>query len=120
MKINIERAEIVRNELLKMKTFDTDEKCCIIENYCFHYLANVKGYDVNDELMKQLVVLQACIRTERPVPKQLVPLNELKEHLNNNQYEFLDEDTVKVMLKEIDKYVIDFPDDIVETMKSRS
>ena len=114
---NIERAEIVKNELKKMKTFDTDEKCCIIENYSIHYLSNVKGYDMNDELMKQLVVLQACIRTERPVPKQLTPLNELKEHLNNNHYDFLDEDTVKVLLKEIDKYCIDFPDDILEFFK---
>ena len=119
MKNNIERAEIVRNELLKMKTFDTDEKCCIIENYCYHYLTNVKGYDVNDELMKQLVVLQACIRTEKPVAKQLAPLNELKEHLNNNQYEFLDEDIVKMMLNEIDKYVVDYPDDALQIFQSR-
>ena len=87
MKSNIERVEIVRNELKEMKTFNTDEKCCIISNYSMYYLTNVKGYDVNDELIKQLVTLQACIRTERPVPKQLFPLNELKEHLNNNQYE---------------------------------
>ena len=113
----IERAELVRNELLKMKTFDTDEKCCIIENYCYHYLVNVKGYDVNDELMKQFVVLQACVRTEKPVPKQLSPLNELKEHLNNNQYEFLDEDTVKMLLNEIDKYVIDFPEEALQFFK---
>ena len=101
-----------------MKTFNTDEKCCIIENYCFHYLSNVKGYDVDDELIKQLNVLQMCIRTERPVPKQLLPLNELKEHFNNNQYEFLDEDTVKVMLGEIDKYVMDFPEEAVDIIKS--
>ena len=98
----IERAEIVKNEISKMKTFDTDEKCCIIQNYSIHYLTTVKGYDINDELIKQLVVLQACILTERPVPKQLVPLNEPKEHLNNNQYEFLDEDTVNMFLNEID------------------
>ena len=100
-----------------MKTFDIDEKCCIIESYCFHYLTNVKGYDVNDELMKQLVVLQACIRTKRPVAKQLAPLNELKEHLNNNQHEFLDEDTVKMLLNEIDKYVIDFPEEALQFFK---
>ena len=116
--INLERAEIVRNELKKMKTFDTDEKCSIIENYIMHYLRNVKGYNYNDELIKQLIVLQACMRTERPVPKQLEPLNELKEHLNNNRYEFLDEETVNVFLDEIEKYVVDFPEDIVETMKS--
>ena len=117
MKSNIERAEIVRNELLKMKTFDTDEKCCIIENYCFHYLTNVKGYDVTDELMKQFIVLQACIRTEKPVAKQLVQLNELKEHLKDNQYEFLDEDTVKMLWNEIDKYVIDFPEEWLQFFK---
>ena len=115
----IERAELVRNELMKMKTFTPDENCCIIENYIMHYLTTVKGYDVNDELIKQLGILQMCIRTERPVPKQLLPLNELKEHLNNNRYEFLDEDTVKMMLNEIDKYVIDFPEDVVENMESK-
>ena len=101
-----------------MKTFNTDEKCCIISNYSMYYLSNVKGYDVNDELIKQLVALQACVRTERPVPKQLLPLNELKEHLNKNQYEFLDEDTVKMLLYEIGKYVIDFPEEAVQIMKS--
>ena len=101
-----------------MKTFDTDEKFGIICNYSMYYSTNVKGYDVNDELIKQLVVLQACITTERPVPKQLLPLNELKEHLNNNQYEFLDEDTVKMLLNETDKYVIDFPEEAVQIMKS--
>ena len=115
---NLKRAEIVRNELKNMKTFTKQEKCCIIANYNMHYLANVKGYDVNDELITQLIVLSACIETERPVPKQLVPLNELKEHLNNNQYEFLDEDTVKMMIGEIDKYCIDFPDDMLEIFKS--
>ena len=118
MKSNVERAEIVRNEFKKMKTFNTDEKCCIICNYSMYLLINVKGYDVNDELLKQLVALQACIRTERPAPKQLLPLNELKEHLNNDQYEFLDEDTVKMLLNEIDKYVIDFPEEAVQIMKS--
>ena len=117
-KINLERAEIVRNELMKMKTFSNDEKCCIIENYVIQYLINVKGYDYSDELIKQLIVLQACIRTEKPVPKQLVQINELKEHLSNNRYEFLDEETVKNFLGEIEKYVIEFPEDIVETMKS--
>ena len=117
MKRNIERAEIVRNELSKMKTFDTDEKCCIISNCCYHYLSNVKGYDTNDELMKQFVVLQACIQTEEPVAKQLVQLNELKEHLKDNQYEFLDEDTVKMLLNEIDKYVIDFPEEALQFFK---
>ena len=68
-----------------MKTFDTDEKCCIIENYNFHYLHNLKGGIDSDELINQLVLLQMCIRAESPVPKQLYPLNELKEHLNNNQ-----------------------------------
>ena len=118
MRREIERAEIVRNELMKMKTFDIDEKCCIIENYVMHYLTTVKGYDVNDKLIKQLVVLQACIRTERPVPKQLEPLNELKEHFINNKYEFLDEETINMFLKEIDRYVIDFPEEAVEIMKS--
>ena len=113
----IERAELVRNELLKMKTFDTDEKCCIIENYVMHYLTTVKGYDVNDELIKQLTILQGCIRSERPAPKQLIPLKELKERLKNNQYEFLDENTVNMMLNEIDKYVIDFPEEAVEIIK---
>ena len=115
----IERAELVRNELMKMKTFDTDEKCCIIENYIMHYLTTVKGYDVNDELIKQLGMLQACIRCETTVPKQLHPLKELKEHLNNNQYDFLDEDIVKMMLNEIEKCVIDFPQDAVDVIKSR-
>ena len=115
---NLERAEIVRNELKKMKTFDTDEKCSIICNYDYHYLQNVKGYDCDDELIKQLNILSMCIRTDKPVPKQLLPMNELKEHLNNNLYEFLDEETVKVFLDEIEKYVVDFPEDIVETMKS--
>ena len=49
----------------------------------FH-LTNEKGFDVNDELIKQVIVLEACVKSEHPVPKQLVPLNELKEHFKKH------------------------------------
>ena len=78
---NLKRAGIVRNELKRMKSFTKQEKYCIISNYWMHYLTEVKGYDFNDELIKQLGILSGCIDSERPVPKQLVPLNELTEPL---------------------------------------
>ena len=77
-----------------------------------------KGLDVNDELIKQITILEACVKSEHPVPKQLLPLNELKEHLRQTENIFpvrnaLTEtslgthDLSEMMLNEIDKYVID-------------
>ena len=36
----------------------------------------------------------------------------------NTENEFLDDDIVEMMLNEIDKYVIDFPEEAVEIIKS--
>ena len=90
------------------------------------YLTDEKGYDVNDELIKQVVVLEACVKCERPVPKQLLPLNELKEHVRNSENIFPirdartetslgTHDLSEMMLDEIEKYVIEFPEDVVES-----
>ena len=100
-----------------------------------------KGLDVNDELIKQITILEACVKSEHPVPKQLLPLNELKKHLRQTENIFpvrnaLTEtslgtrdaspearehrsacDLSEMMLNEIDKYVIDFPEEAVEIMK---
>ena len=59
-----------------------------------------------------------CVKSEQSVPKQLLPLNEMKEHLETNENEFLDKDIVDMMFKEIDKYVIDFPEEVVDIIKS--
>ena len=67
-----------------MKELTKFEKGSLLYNYGF-YLTNEKGFDVNDELIKQVIVLEACVKSEHPVPKQLVPLNELKEHLRNTE-----------------------------------
>ena len=99
-----------------MKTFTEVEKGSLIFNYGY-YLIRKKGFDVHDELIKQVSILEACVKSEHPVPKQLLPLNELTEHLRSSENEFLDDDIVKMMLNEIDKYVIDFPDDKVEIIK---
>ena len=100
-----------------MKELTKIEKGSLIFNYGF-YLTNEKGFDVNDELIKQAGILGMCVKSEQPVPKQLLPLNELKEHLKNTENEFLDDDIVEMMLNEIDKYVIDFPEEAVEIIKS--
>ena len=98
-----------------------------------------KGLDVNDELIKQITILEACVKSEHSVPKQLLPLNELKEHLRQTEnilpvrnaltetslgtHDASPEarelrDFSEMMLNEIDKYVIDFPEEAVEIMKS--
>ena len=88
-----------------------------------------KGFNCNDELIKQTVILEACVKSEKPVPKQLEPLNELKEHLRNTEnifpvYDARTEtslgtyDLSEMMLNEIDKYIIDFPEDALEIFKS--
>ena len=69
-------------------------------------------------------------KSEYPVPKQLFPLNELKEHLRNTENIFPVRNArtetelgtynlSEMMLNEIDKYVIDFPEEAVEIMKSK-
>ena len=60
------------------------EKGSLIFNYG-HYLIKEKGFYVNDELLKQIGILEMCIKSEQPVPKQLLPLKELKEHLINTE-----------------------------------
>ena len=100
-----------------MKTFTKVEKGSLISNYGY-YLTREKGFNVHDELLKQIGILEICVKSEQPVPKQLLPLNELKEHLRSSENEFLDDGIVEMMLNEIDKYVIDFPKEAVEVIKS--
>ena len=59
-----------------------------------------------------------CVKSEHPVPNQLLPLNEIKEHLRNTENEFHDDGIAEIMLNEIDKYIIDFPEEAVEVIKS--
>ena len=63
-------------------------------------------------------MLEMGIKSEHPIPKQLLPLNELKEHLETSENEFLDKDIADMMFKEIEKYVIDFPEEAVDLIKS--
>ena len=100
-----------------MKEFTKLEKGSLIFNYGY-YLTEEKGFNVNDELIKQVGILEMCVKSEQPVPKQLSPLNEIREHLETNENEFLDKDIADMMLKEIDKYVIDFPEEAVNIIKS--
>ena len=111
-----------------MTELTKQEKGSLIFNYGF-YIMREKGLDVNDELIKQITILEACAKSEHPVPKQLLPLNELKEHLRQTENIFpvrnaLREtslgtrDLSEMMLNEIGKYVIDFPEEAVEIMKS--
>ena len=100
-----------------MKELTKMEKGSLIFNSGF-YLTNEKGFDVNDELIKQIGILEMCVKSEHPVPKQLLPLNELKEHLRNTENEFLDYGIIEMLLNEIDKYIIDFPEEAVEVIKS--
>ena len=93
------------------------EKGSLIFNYGF-YLTDKQGFDVNDELIKQIGILEMCAKSEQSVPKQLLPLNELKEHLRRSENDFLDYDIVEMMFSEIEKYVIDFPQDAVDVIKS--
>ena len=71
------------------------------------------------------------VKEEQHIPRQFLPLNELKEHLRNNNLNDIKSlnrlkkhlgienyDTAEMMLNEIDKYVIDFPDEAVEVIKS--
>ena len=111
-----------------MKELTKIEKGSLIFNYGFH-LSREKGLDFNDELIKQVIILEACVKSEKPVPKQLEPLNELKEHLRSteNIYPVRDArtetslgtyDLSEMMLNEIDKYVIDFPEQELQIFKS--
>ena len=93
------------------------EKGSLIFNYG-HYLTKEKGFDVNDELIKQIGIIEMCVKSEQPVPRQLLPLNELKEHSRNTENDFLDDGIVEMFLNEIDKYVNDFPKEAVEVIKS--
>ena len=70
--------------------------------------------------MEQVGISEVCVKSEQPVPKQLLPLNEMREHLETNENAFLDKDIADMMLKDVDKYVIDFPEEAVEIMKSIS
>ena len=112
-----------------MKELTKEEKGSLIFNYGF-YIMRDKGLDVNDELIKQITILEACVKSEHPVPKQLLPLNELKKHLRNTENIFpvrsARTETAlgtynlsEMMLNEIEKYVIDFPEEAVEIMKSK-
>ena len=110
-----------------MKEFTKQEKGGLIfSSGC--YLTDENGFDVNDELMKQIGVLEACVNCEHHVPKQLFPLNELKEHLRKFENvpihstltpNFLGYHNIsEMMLNEIGKFVIDFPEE-VEFIKSQ-
>ena len=88
-----------------------------------------KNFDCIDELIRQTVILEACVKTEKPVPKQLEPLNELKEHLRNTENIFPvrdartetslgTHDLSEMMLNEIDKYIIDFPEEELQKFES--
>ena len=107
-----------------MKELTKEEKGSLVFNYG-HYVMRDKGLDANDELIKQITILEACVRTENSIPKQLLPLNELKDHLRNTGNNARTEATLgtydlsEMMLNEINKYVIDFPEDALQLMKSR-
>ena len=59
-----------------MKEFTKLEKGSLIFNYG-HYLTEVNA---DDELIKQVGILEMCVKSEQLVPKQLLPLNEIREH----------------------------------------
>ena len=114
-----------------MKELPRIEKVSIIFNYgCF--LTSKRGFDVNSELVKQLVTLEMCVNYEKPHPKQLEPLNELREHLRKNEYEYPISDVraetpqeacelreiSEIIMNEMDKYVIDFPEEDRQMYKS--
>ena len=110
-----------------MKEFTQDEKGSLIFNYVF-YLANEKGFDTNDEIKKYIGILEMCEKSEYPVPKQLLPLNELKDHLRNTENIFPIRDAriettlgthniSEMMLNEIDTYFIDFSEETIEIIK---
>ena len=63
-----------------MKNLSKMEKGSLIFNYGF-YLTDKKGFDVNDELIQQIGILEMCVKSEQSVPKQLLPLNELKGNI---------------------------------------
>ena len=114
-----------------MKKLPRIEKVSIIFNYgCF--LTSKRGFDVHSELIKQLVMLEVCVNYEKPCPKQLEPLNELREHLRKNEYEYPISDVKtetpqearelreisEIILNEIDKYVIDYSEEELQTFKA--
>ena len=112
-----------------MKELTKDEKGSLIFNYGF-YVMRDKGLDVNNKLIQQITILEACVKSEKPVPKQIVPLNELREHLRNTENIFPVRnartettlgtyDLSEMMLNEIDKYVVDYPDDALQIFQSR-
>ena len=111
-----------------MKELTKEEKGSLIFNYGMNLTMN-KGFNCDDEVVKQVVILEACVKTEKPVPKQLEPLNELNEHLRNTEnifpvYDARAEtslgthDLSEMMLNEIDKYIIDFPEEELWIFKS--
>ena len=121
-----------------MKELTKEEKGSLIFNYGMNLTIN-KGFNCNDELIKQTIILEACVKTEKPVPKQLEPLNERKELLRNTEnifpvYDARTEtslgthdaspearelcDLSEMMLNEIDKYIIDSPDEELQIFKS--
>ena len=111
-----------------MKELSKFEKGSLIFNYGY-YLTREKGFDVNGELLKQVVVLEACVKSEKTVPKQLEPLNELREHLRNTENIFPVRDArtetslgtydlSEMMLNEIDKYVIEYSEEELHTFKA--
>ena len=63
-----------------MKELPRIEKVSIMFNYG-GFLTSKSGFDVHSELIKLLVILEMCVNFEKPHPKQLEPLNELREHL---------------------------------------
>ena len=113
-----------------MKELPKMEKVSILFNYgCF--LTSKRGFDVHGELIKQLVTLEMCVNYEKAVPKQLKPLNELREHLRKNEYAYPISDVrtetpqearelreiSEIILNEIDRYVIDFPEEALQFFK---
>ena len=75
----IDKIHIFKNKCftLNMKEFTKEDKGSMMFNYV-HHLMDKKGFDVNDELIKQINILEMCVKSEHPVPKQLLPFNELK------------------------------------------
>ena len=114
-----------------MEELSRIEKVSIIFNYgCF--LTSKRGFDVHSELIEQLVKLEVCVNYKKPYPKQLEPLNELREHLRKNEYEYPISDVrtetpkearelreiSEIILNEIDTYFIDFPEEELKMYKS--
>ena len=61
-----------------------------------------------------------CLDTNKPVPKQMISMNELREHLYNVEDSvFMNKNVANMLIEEIDKYVIHFNENIINIMKNR-